>query len=187
VGPEVWNFVEYDPVLRASDPATVAVGYPTSVPDFFVSGFAEGEDELMGTAAVTDEGYQDGRVVLFASDPNFRAFTDGTQRVLRNALVGPDPATLAAGTAAARSAATVAAAGVPDLGDALLVTVRPSLADRTGRLLSAYGLTSTRSTVGGGVRFRVAGFGSTDRNPVSRDLAAALRGLGDGVVAVRLP
>ncbi len=187
VGAEVWSFVEYDPVLRASDPATVAVSYPMAEPDFFVSGFAEGEDELKDTAAVTDEGYRDGRVVLFASDPNFRAFTDGTQKVLRNALVGADPAHLASGSPGARAAATAAAAGVPDLGGALLVTVRPGLADRTGSLLSAYGLTSTRSSARGGVRFRVDGFGSADQNPVSRDLARALRGLGGGVVAVRLP
>ena len=84
VGGTVWNFVEYDPVLRAADPASVAVSYQPAT--FAVSGFAEGEDELVGTAAVTDEGYGAGRVVLFASDPNFRAFTDGTQKVLRNAL-----------------------------------------------------------------------------------------------------
>ena len=52
-----------------------------------------GEDELLGTAAVTDERYSAGRVVLFASDPNFRAFTDGTQKILRNAVLGADPAT----------------------------------------------------------------------------------------------
>ena len=84
----MWNFVEYDPVLRAA-PASVAVGYQSS--SFALSGFAEGEDELVGTAAVTDERYSGGRVVLFASDPNFRAFTDGTQKILRNAVLGADP------------------------------------------------------------------------------------------------
>ena len=103
VGSTVWNFVEYDPVLRAADPASVAVSYQPAT--FALSGFAEGEDELVGTAAVTDEGYGDGRVVLFASDPNFRAFTDGTQKILRNAVLGPDPATLRAGSAADRTAA----------------------------------------------------------------------------------
>ena len=38
-----------------------------------------------------------------------------------------------------------------------------------------------------GTRLRVAGFGSTDHNPVSRDLVRDLHGLGSGVVAVRLP
>jgi hypothetical protein len=185
VGGTVWNFVEYDPVLRAADPASVAVSYQPAT--FAVSGFAEGEDELVGTAAVTDEAYGDGRVVLFASDPNFRAFTDGTQKVLRNAVLGPDPVALSAGSTADRAAARASSLGVPDLSGDLLVTVRPGLADRTGSLLSSRGLVATRSAAAGGVRLRVAGFGSSDGNPVTRDLVRALRGLGDGVVAVRLP
>ena len=185
VGDTVWNFVEYDPVLRAADPATVAVSYQPAT--FALSGFAVGADELLGTAAVTDERYVDGRVVLFASDPNFRAFTDGTQKILRNAVLGPDPAPLRAGTSADRTAATAAAQAVPDLSGDLLVTVRPGLADRTGQLLTSFGLTATRSAADGGVRLRVAGFGSSDGNPVSRSLVRALRELGDGVLAVRLP
>ncbi|HET8970498.1 MAG TPA: hypothetical protein VFN19_05505, partial [Candidatus Nanopelagicales bacterium] len=187
VGDEVYSFVEYDPVLEASDPATVAVRYPDAAPDFFVSGYAEGEEELQGTAAVTDEAYRDGRVVLFASDPNFRAFTDGTQKLLWNALLGPDPAAPAAGTARQRSAAVAAAAEVPDLGGALLVTVRPGAVGRAERLLSTYGLDSTRTTVSGGTRLTVAGFGTADRNPVTKDLVRGLHRLGDAVEAVRLP
>jgi hypothetical protein len=185
VGGTVWSFVEYDPVLRAADPASVAVSYQPAT--FAVSGFAEGEDELVGTAAVTDEGYGAGRVVLFASDPNFRAFTDGTQKVLWNALVGPDPADLAAGTAAARAAAVSAAVTVPDVGDSLLVTVRPGSAGEARRLLTSYGLSAARSGVGENVRLRVAGFGSAEENPVSRALVRDLTRLGGGVVAVRLP
>ncbi len=184
VGSTVWNFVEYDPVLRAA-PASVAVGYQAS--SLALSGFAEGEDELLGTAAVTDERYSGGRVVLFASDPNFRAFTDGTQKILRNAVLGADPATLASPSAAARSAATSAATQVVDLGGDLLVTVQPALADRAGALLASYGLGVTRSTAAGGTRLRVAGFGDGDRNPVTKDLVRDLHGLGSGVVAVRVP
>ena len=187
VGDEVWSFVEYDPVLRASDPATVAVSYPTSEPDFFVSGFALGEEELYGSAAVTDEAYQDGRVVLFASDPNFRAFTDGTQKVLRNALVGADPAGLTSGAATARAAAATAAQDVADLGGSLLVTVRPGSADRASRILATYGLSATTARAGDNLRLAVAGFGTADANPVTHDVVRGLRGLGNGVVAVRLP
>jgi hypothetical protein len=185
VGGTVWNFVEYDPVLRATDPATVAVSYEQ--PTFALSGFAEGESELLGSAAVTDERYSAGRVVLFASDPNFRAFTDGSQKILRNAVLGPDPATASTSTAAARTAAAASAQQVADLGGDLLVTVRPAVADRAAALLSSYGLTASRSAVAAGTRLRVAGFGSTDRNPVARDLVRDLHGLGSGVVAVRLP
>jgi len=187
VGDEVWSFVEYDPVLEASDPATVAVRYPDAAPNFFVSGYAEGEEQLQGTAAVTDEAYQDGRVVLFASDPNFRAFTDGTQQVLRNALLGADPATLVAGTAQQRSAAVAAAAEVPDLGGALLVTVRPGAAGRAAGILATYGLDATRTAVSGGTRLTVSGFGTAERNPVTKDLVRDLHRLGDAVEAVRLP
>ena len=147
----------------------------------------EGESELLGTAAVTDERYSAGRVVLFASDPNFRAFTDGTQKILRNAVLGADPAAAATSTAEARTAATASAQQVADLGGDLLVTVRPAVADRATALLSSYGLTVSRSAAAAGTRLRVAGFGSADRNPVSKDLVRDLHGLGSGVVAVRLP
>jgi hypothetical protein len=184
VGDTVWNFVEYDPVLHAA-PATVAVGYQQDT--FALSGFAEGEQELVGTAAVTDERYSSGRVVLFASDPAFRAFTDGTEKILRNAVLGPDPATAATAGAAARTAAAAAAQQVTDLGGDLLVTVRPGLADRAEQLLTAAGLAATRSTVAAGTRLTVAGFGTGDHNPATREVVRALRGLGSGVLAVRVP
>ncbi|MBA2639187.1 MAG: hypothetical protein H0U77_04160 [Nocardioidaceae bacterium] len=56
------------------------------------SGFARGAGELGGTAAVVDESYGEGRVVLFASDPNFRGFTSGTQTMVWNAVFGAAPA-----------------------------------------------------------------------------------------------
>ena len=92
VGPFAWAFYAYDLVMRASDPAQVAVAYPPAAsPDFFVSGFAAGAEELGGTAAVIDEPVGDGRAVLFSFEPNFRAFTDGTQRLLRNAGLRAGP------------------------------------------------------------------------------------------------
>ena len=39
----------------------------------------------------------------------------------------------------------------------------------------------------GGTRLTVRGFGSSDRNPVTKDLVRGLHRLGDAVVAVRLP
>ena len=51
--------------------------------------------ELAKTAVVVDERYGAGRVVAFAGEPNFRGFTDGTQKVLWNAVYGPDPAAMA--------------------------------------------------------------------------------------------
>jgi hypothetical protein len=139
---------------------------------------------------VSDERYAAGRVVLFASDPNFRAFTDGTRKILRNAVLGADPATAATSTTAARTAATASAEQVADLGGDLLVTVRPAVADRAAALLSSYGLTLTRTGAAGGVRLRVAGFGSTDRNglpgPGARPAGAGERG-GVRPAAVSVP
>jgi len=184
VGPTVWNFAEYDPVLTATDPATVAVSYPSQL---VVSGFADGEEELAGTAAVTDEGYESGRIVLFASDPNYRAFTDGTQRVLRNAVLGGDPAALAVGTADARRAAVAAASGVADLSGALIVTVDAGSAGQARAVLASYGLDARASTAGGKTHLRVPGFGPAEENPASADLVRDLRRLGPAVTAVRLP
>ena len=60
--------------------------------DFFVSGYADGAEALGGTAAIVDEPVGAGRTVAFGFEPNFRAFTDGTQTLLRNAILGADPA-----------------------------------------------------------------------------------------------
>jgi hypothetical protein len=91
VGPFDWVFYDYDVVMRASDPSHVALRYPAAAsPDFFVSGFARGEEELGGTAAVIDEPVGAGSVILSSTDPNFRAWTVGMQKVLWNAVFGPD-------------------------------------------------------------------------------------------------
>ena len=189
VGDEVWSFVEYDPVLEATDPATVAVSLPGRRPGLLrLRASPRARSELQGTAAVTDEAYRDGRVVLFASDPNFRAFTDGTQQVL---LERPARArtrrSSRPGLPGRATAAVAAAAEVPDLGGALLLTVRPGAVGRAERLLATYGLEATRTAVSGGTRLTVRGFGCADRNPVTKDLVRGLHGLGDAVVAVRLP
>ena len=90
VGPEAWAFYEYDRVMRSPDPAAVAVSFPPAGQrGLVVSGFERGaEAELGGTAAVLDERVGSGRSVVFSFEPNFRAFTDGTQEILRNAILG---------------------------------------------------------------------------------------------------
>jgi hypothetical protein len=78
--------------------------------------------------------------VLFSFEPNVRAFTDGTQRLLRNAVFGPAPeaAALTRAEAAARVAAAKAAAGrLSDLQRPLRVTVASAGAAATERLLAA--------------------------------------------------
>ena len=86
VGATVWQHYQSDPLLRPGNPAQAAATYPpVASADWFVSGFERGASELAGTAAVTDEAVGQGRTVLFAGEPNFRAYTDGTARMLLNA------------------------------------------------------------------------------------------------------
>lgn len=192
VGDTAYSLYEYDLVMTPSDPATAPVTYPpVGSDDWFVSGFAEGEEELAGTAAVVDEPSGEGRVVLFAGDPNFRAFTDGTQKVLRNALFGPRPAgtrSAPAGEDAAPRVAASAAAGVGDLADDLVVSVRPGASSRVAALLAERGAEPGVSRSPGKVTYRVDLGGRTaEEHPWARAVVRDLAGLRDRVVAVRLP
>lgn len=76
------------PLTTTSTGANAAV-YPKGGEDFWFSGYAEGEGVLKGTAALVDEKLGEGRVILFAGEPNFRAFTEGTQLLLANAVAYP--------------------------------------------------------------------------------------------------
>jgi hypothetical protein len=46
---------------------------------------------LNGTPALVDAAFGAGRVALFASDPSFRGYAEGGQRLLANALLAPPP------------------------------------------------------------------------------------------------
>jgi hypothetical protein len=161
VGPFNWVFYDFDLVMTASDPAHVAVRYPeASSGDFFTSGFGEGQEELGGTAAVVDEPVGAGRVIIFSVDPNFRAWTEGTQLFLRNAILGPDPvgAAARAGSAARaddEAAAKVAARGVSTLESPIRISVEASDSRATTRLLARYGAQYSVERFAGTVTFLV--------------------------------
>jgi hypothetical protein len=178
VGPFAWAFNSYDAVMRASDPAHAVVAYPPAGhPDFFVSGFAAGEEELGGTAAVVDEPVGSGRAVLFSFEPNFRAFTDGTQRLLGNAVLGPAPEAVTAAGAAERAAARAAAGRLSDLDRPIRVTVAAAGAAAAERLLRGFGARFETRRSGGQVHYLVAnprGLG-LDEHPFAADLARRLR------------
>ena len=193
VGRESWMFYEYDWVMTETDPDAAPVSYPDpSSPLWSVSGFARGARELGGTAVVVDEAYDDGRVVLFAGEPNFRGFTEGTQSILWNAVVGPDPVQLATGTPAQRQRAAETASRLTELRGSLVVTVRPDAAAEAGAVLAAAGIDGSsvrRVPAGEATRFVV-------RVPPRRDglgtglvsaVVAGLRPLGDDVLAVYAP
>jgi hypothetical protein len=181
VGDEAFVFYEYDPVIRAADPRHVAAWFPAGgSPDFYVSGYASGEEELGGTAAITDEPAGSGRVVLFGSEPNFRAYTTGTQKVLWNALFGADP--WHAGAAKARSSAraaaertaVAAARAVTTAGfSGIRLTVRPASAQRTRRLLRRLDASYRVVRSPGRVSFLVANPGG-DESRLALRLGSAL-------------
>jgi len=190
VGPFVWNFYEYDLLMRATDPSTVAVSYPPfDHPDWFVSGFARGERELAGTAAAVDEEYADGRLVLLAAEPNFRAFTTGTQQIVWNAMFGPDPASSrpAARLGERRAEAAAAARDLRTLTGRMVVSVRPSAADSVRAIFARYGVDARSWRVSPGkTRFAVP-MRSAEQSPYARDVVADLSRLDSLVVAVRVP
>ncbi len=177
---------DYDDVWTTPNPDAVAARYPAEGDrDWFVSGFAEGEEELYGTAAIIDEAYGDGRVVLFGFDPNYRAFTDGTSKILANALFGDEPQR--------RSARVYPRARTQADGPG--VGPRPARADRAAgaaaavrSLLAERGASAEVVRTPGRVSFRVdLGGMAADEHPWARSLADDVAGLGNRVVAIALP
>lgn len=202
VGEYAWQFYAYDDVMRASDPDHVVASYPDpGSPDWFVSGFQSGADELGGTAALISEPVGDGRVVVSANALNFRAYTDGTARFVRNAIVAPAlgissgvptidvPAAGSPERADQERAARTAAAALPELHQPIRVSVRPGAAERVAELLRGFEADWVTQRSPGRVAFLVRnpqGL-STDQHPWARQLPGALQRSGVAPIAVDLP
>jgi hypothetical protein len=182
VGEHAYVMYEYEFVWSAP-PAVSPVRFPMAHDsDWFVSGFARGEEQLYGKTAVVDEPVGDGRLVLFGFDPNYRAFTNGTTQVLLNALVGETPAGTELAPAAAPAATTV------EVADRLVISVRPGAAREVEALLEARGAAAEVVRAPGVVSYRVdLGGLATDEHPWAGDLARDAAALGKQVLAVRLP
>jgi hypothetical protein len=142
VGALDWVMYQDDRLMQAG--LGTAIGtYPGAADTAYAtSGLAIGVETLAGAPFLVDEAVGDGRVIAFSIDPNFRAWTQGTQRLLWNAIVGPDPAGsgpgLLAGSrerAAAEKAALAAATSLPDLGSAIRVRVARGDAAATAKVL----------------------------------------------------
>ena len=104
--PSGFAFATGDPVLHAAG-GTVVARYPSGSA-FFAGGYARSTGPLRGTAAVLDEPVGAGRTILFAFDPAFRGYVEGTERLVANALLAPPtgaPATRARPVRAVRSVA----------------------------------------------------------------------------------
>ena len=130
IGDRNWVMYQDDRTMQPGLGTAVATFPPATDPAYATSGLTIGVETLAGSSAVVDEAVGGGRVVSFSVDPNFRAWTQGTQRMLWNAIVGDDPAGVgaapAAGSrvrAAAEKAAQDAAAALPDVGSAIRIRV----------------------------------------------------------------
>ena len=186
VGDLDWVMYQDDDVMRPGLGSAVAT-FPAAGDDAYAtSGLTLGVDALGGTTAVADEAVGAGRVVSFSFDPNFRAWTQGTQRLLWNAIVGPDPAGFGAAPlagskerTAAEKAAQDAAASVVDFGSAIRVRVEATDAAGTARILNRRGAEVARIDLGNEVLFLVANRKdlSAEESPlftfIVRDLAKA--------------
>ncbi|TDC85227.1 M14 family zinc carboxypeptidase [Actinomadura sp. 7K507] len=188
VGGTVWNFTAYDLVMRAS--SGVAVSYPEAdSPGWFVSGFERGAAELGGTAAVVDQPAGEGRSVLFAAEPNFRALTDGTAKLLHNAILGPDPEQEAAPRASATAKAAREAARLPSPESPIRVSVKRAEAAEAASVLRSVGAKWSESRSGGVVHYVVDNPRGlpTDHHPFAARLPSLIRRAGITPVAVTLP
>ncbi|WP_051751331.1 M14 family zinc carboxypeptidase [Streptosporangium amethystogenes] len=192
VGSSVMQFYAYDLVMRASNPSHVVTSYPAAdSPDWFLSGFALGAEELAGTAAAVDEPVGRGHAVLFAAEPNFRAFSDGTAKIVANAITADLPSASArARTLAPAPDASKTAAAIPEHESPIRVTVPASDRDKAAAALNGFGATWTEQAApGGAVRFVVANPEGLDthEHPWARKVPDALRAAGVSPLAVVLP
>jgi hypothetical protein len=189
VGAEAYTFYDYDPVMRATNPSYVVASYPAAgTQDFYVSGFADGEEELGGTAAITDEPAGLGRVVLFGSEPNFRAYTLGMQKVVWNALFGDDPwagAALRSGRALDTSASSAGSTTTVGF-NGIRLTVRAGSEATARAVLRRHDANYRVVRAAGRVSFLIASPGGAEGR-LAVTLGPALRRSGAKVVAFVAP
>ena len=186
IGERAWVMYQDDMTMLPGLGQVVASFPAASDPDHATSGLAIKTDTLAGTAAVVDEAVGAGRVVSFSIDPNFRAWSQGTQRILWNAIVGTDPSGFGNATpagskvrAAAEKAALVAADRLPAYGSAIRIRVAGADATATAKILNRHGAEVTRIDVDGDALFLVANRGDLGQHEhpffglVIRDLEKA--------------
>jgi hypothetical protein len=190
VGRQAYAFYEYDWVMRAAAPDQVAVEFPPADSgDWFISGFAENAEELGGTAAVVDEPRGEGRATVFSVEPNFRAFTTGFQKILRNTLLSDSAGAAAAARAGAAARARRAATQVLAGSSTIRLAVRPASAGRAGAVLRRFGARYRVQRSRGRVAFLIANPGgrTADEHPFATRLPGALERAGVTTIALRVP
>jgi hypothetical protein len=192
VGQFAWTLDDARYVLSSGAGASVPLRYPDAgSSDFFVSGQADGAAALGGRPAATDERVGRGRVVAFGFDPNFRAFADGTEKLLRNAVFGADPASARASAARAPSTrrAIRATRRITVAKDPLRLVVRARGERKAKRVLARFGADYRVLRARKRVQFVVANptGAQGDEHPYARKLGVALRSAKVPVVMYRVP
>jgi hypothetical protein len=131
--------------LNLSTTGANAVLFPTSEPDFFISGYAEGHAPLKGSAGLVDETRGSGRVILFSNEPNYRGYTEVSAFFLANTLVyplGAAPATVNTASPEAAAAVAAAAASVgPETGPGRPIRIEVPAAEASAALAVLHGFT----------------------------------------------
>jgi hypothetical protein len=137
-----------------------------------------------------DEPFGAGRVTVFAAEPNFRAYTTGTQKLLRNAVLGtdlaaPGPRAGAGDRSADRARAAASVTELSPLRRPVRLTVRATTEAATRTLLDRHGLRYEVRRADDVVRFSIANStGSVaDQLPWLDPLVRALRSSPIEVVA----
>ncbi|HEY6567675.1 MAG TPA: M14 family zinc carboxypeptidase [Actinomycetota bacterium] len=91
VGRSAWPLMDTRAMFAPKEVSPVR--FPTRESGKFrVSGVRRSTHWLMGTTAVADESVGRGRSIVFSFDPAYGGGSEGTQKILFNAVLGPDPA-----------------------------------------------------------------------------------------------
>lgn len=208
VGDTNWVMYNRDPVMKAANPANVVASYPAEdSSDWYVSGYQEGAEELGETAMEISEPIGTGNVTVFSIDPNFRGFSDGSAKLLYNAILtsrgtqvakkqmakqdeNPAPQVNSPKRAAAKKQAQKAADQlVRPVDPALEVRVRPADAKKAEQLISTHGVDVRVEKTGKSVSLIVdAGkYASPDPAPWVLGLADELTHAGVKPLAISTP
>jgi hypothetical protein len=177
--------------MRASSQSHVAVEFPPAdSEDWFISGFAQGAEELGGTAAVVDEPRGEGRATVFSVEPNFRAFTTGFQKILRNTLLSDESdSDREARAGAATTARAAALTRVLADSSTIRLAVRPGSTATAGAVLDRVGARYRVQRSRGRVAFLIANPRELvgHEHPFATQLPAALERAGVATIAFRAP
>ncbi|MEX1100853.1 MAG: M14 family zinc carboxypeptidase [Actinomycetota bacterium] len=195
VGEFAWVLFDDDLIAKAGPSATPIVYPSADDDDWFASGYIDNPKAVATTAVCVDERAGSGRVVIFPADPNRRGMPEGMQRVLWNAIFGPDPAGGVApriGSAVRADAerrAREAAAALPNFDGPLRFSVASADADAAAKVVKGYGVALRRYGDGDTVRFLVDNPKelTVEEHPYAIELNAKLRKRGIGVRGFRGP